>query len=413
MLACFLVILSWVVSVYLIYKHLRFYTQPEHQRYIVRLIIMVPLYGLYSLLSLIFHKHQTYFAIARDCYEAYALFMFFQLLISYGGGKEAIVEHFLSLPPQKLTFPLCAYVQPNELFFTICKQGMLQYVLIRPVVSIWAAILQAFGVYGDGDFSVDGGYFWASIINNICVTIALYIVVLFEQVANELLHPYRPILKFLSVKIVIFLAFWQSLVIAGLAHFGLIPSVYCWSVGDVATGLQNFLMCFEMFFIALLHIVAYPYELYRVKALTTAPLRSNEQKSSVLRNMVNTFNQKDLIKETVDSVYVSKAKAKREAALMKDKRQDKLGPSDPSDSHHPAPGGGGDDDDLIDWHDSVVVDLVPDFNPRVDSGRHFQHLRDIEMDTISDEVIAHIHDDSDADRGGIMSDDELHRNLRR
>lgn len=54
--------------------------------------------------------------------------MFFKLCVSYGGGKEAIVDHFNSLPPLKLTFPFnCWTVQPNELFYTVCKQGMLQY----------------------------------------------------------------------------------------------------------------------------------------------------------------------------------------------------------------------------------------------------------------------------------------------
>jgi hypothetical protein len=141
------------------------------------------------------------------------------------------------------------------------------------------------------------------------VCIALYIVVLFEQAAKELLHPYRPILKFLSVKMVIFLAFWQSIMIAFMAHFGWIPSFNCLSQGDVATGLQNFLMCFEMFLVALLHIIAYPYELYRVRALTTAPI-DNTVKNSVLKNMVNMINQADLLKDTLESLAINRPKTK-------------------------------------------------------------------------------------------------------
>jgi Organic solute transporter Ostalpha len=49
------------------------------------------------------------------------------------------------------------------------------------------------------------------------------------------------------------------MVIAFMAGNGWIPSVYCLSSGDVATGLQNFLMCFEMCVVALIHIIAYPY----------------------------------------------------------------------------------------------------------------------------------------------------------
>lgn len=145
------------------------------------------------------------------------------------------------------------------IYFFLCFD-CLRYVLVRPVVSIWAAILQIFDLYGDGDLSnAHLGYVYALVINNVCVTIALYVIVLFEQAASELLHPYRPLLKFLSVKIVIFLAFWQSVVIAGMVSLGWIPSVNCWSVPDVSIGLQNFLICFEMFFISLMHISAYPY----------------------------------------------------------------------------------------------------------------------------------------------------------
>ena len=51
--------------------------------------------------------------------------------------------------------------------------------------------------------------------------------------------------------------------IAVFVKFGWIPSVVCLSSGDVATGLQNFLMCFEMFLVALLHIIAYPYLFFK------------------------------------------------------------------------------------------------------------------------------------------------------
>jgi len=304
---------------------------------------MVPLYSVYSLLSLILHEHQIYFAIARDCYEAYALYMFFKLCVNYAGGKVALVNHFNTQPKMRLTIPLCcSIVQPNELFFVVCRQGMLQYVLIRPIVSIWAAVMQMFHLYGDGEFIGDQGYLYALIINNICVTIALYVIVLFEQAASELLHPYRPLLKFVSIKIVIFLAFWQSVIIAGMVHFQWIPSVYCWSVGDVAIGLQNFLICFEMFFISLMHISAYPYELYRVRALTNAPLQSRMDGKSVLKNMVNMFNQADLIDDTLETL-----------AIKKKRNELAYGKANPLASP-----------EVANDNSSIIVDPVPDFNPR-------------------------------------------------
>jgi len=182
----------------------------------------------------------------------------------------------------------------------------------------------------------------------VCVTIALYVIVLFEQAASELLHPYRPLLKFLSIKIVIFLAFWQSVVIAGMVSLELIPALDCWTVGDVAIGLQNFLICFEMFFISLMHISAYPYELYRVRALTNAPIQmSRMDGTSVLKNMVNMFNQADLIEDTFESLAIKKRKKEMDNSLYKAEQEPRSPPTLPLTT--PA---------------AIIVDPVPDFNPR-------------------------------------------------
>lgn len=51
---------------YLIVQHLRFYTRPTHQRYIVRILLMVPIYAIYSTLAIAFFQYQVYFALLRD-----------------------------------------------------------------------------------------------------------------------------------------------------------------------------------------------------------------------------------------------------------------------------------------------------------------------------------------------------------
>lgn len=65
-LASLFVLLATILSAHLIYKHLKYYTQPDHQRYIVRIVFMIPIYAIYSLLSLLLHNYQVYFALLRD-----------------------------------------------------------------------------------------------------------------------------------------------------------------------------------------------------------------------------------------------------------------------------------------------------------------------------------------------------------
>ena len=55
-----------------IYQHLRYYTCPSEQRWIVRILFMVPIYSFDSWLSLMFFNNDSYyvyFNTVRDCYE--------------------------------------------------------------------------------------------------------------------------------------------------------------------------------------------------------------------------------------------------------------------------------------------------------------------------------------------------------
>lgn len=59
-----------------IYQHLRWYTNPQEQRWIVRILFIVPIYATYSWISLLFFNSESvyiYFFTVRDCYEGEAL----------------------------------------------------------------------------------------------------------------------------------------------------------------------------------------------------------------------------------------------------------------------------------------------------------------------------------------------------
>ena len=86
-----------ILSFFLMYKHWRNYTHPDlqvttffdqqiltvTQRYIVRIILMVPIYAIDSFLSLLFKDEAILFNTLRDCYEAYVLYIFFRYLVVF------------------------------------------------------------------------------------------------------------------------------------------------------------------------------------------------------------------------------------------------------------------------------------------------------------------------------------------
>ena len=67
-------------------------------------------------------------------------------------------------------------------------------------------------------FVLDGGYAYVAFIQNASITYAFYYLVLFYLALHDYLSPYNPTLKFICIKSVLFLSFWQGVVVAGFAQ---------------------------------------------------------------------------------------------------------------------------------------------------------------------------------------------------
>ena len=85
----------------------------------------------------------------------------------------------------------------------LLKYWTWQFVIIRPVCTILMIALQIFGMYPS----------WLSwtftIILNISVSLALYSLVLFYHVFAKELQPHKPLAKFMCIKGIVFVCFWQ------------------------------------------------------------------------------------------------------------------------------------------------------------------------------------------------------------
>ena len=75
------------------------------------------------------------------------------------------------------------------------------------VVTIW---LKAKGAYEDGNWDSSQGYLYITLIYNVSISLALYALYMFYYATRDLLRPFDPVLKFGTVKAVIFLSFWQG-----------------------------------------------------------------------------------------------------------------------------------------------------------------------------------------------------------
>ncbi|XP_010910373.1 uncharacterized protein [Elaeis guineensis] len=242
-----------------IYRHLLNYTEPIYQRYMVRIIFMVPVYALMSFLSLIFNKRYIYFDSIREVYEAWVIYNFLSLCLAWVGGPGAVV---LSLSGQVLKPSWCLMtccfpaVPLDGRFIRRCKQGALQFVILKPILVLITFVFYAKGKYEDGNFSADQAYLYITIIYTISYSVALYALALFYVACRDLLRPFNPVPKFIMIKSVVFLTYWQGVLVFLAAKSGFIKNA------EKAADFQNFILCIEMLIAAVGHLYAFPYKEY-------------------------------------------------------------------------------------------------------------------------------------------------------
>jgi hypothetical protein len=83
------------------------------------------------------------------------------------------------------------------------------------------------------------------------------------QLRNDLAE-YRPFLKVLAIKLVIFLSFWQSFMISILTSSTLkiVEPTAKIAYPDLKVGIPSLLLCIEMAIFSILHLFAFPYKPY-------------------------------------------------------------------------------------------------------------------------------------------------------
>ncbi|KAI8996534.1 organic solute transporter Ostalpha-domain-containing protein [Trametes punicea] len=282
------------VSFWLIDKHLRWYTNKYEQRYIVRILFMVPLYAVISSASYFWWNHSTPLLLIRDCYESTVLTAFFYLLLLYispdpSVQKEIFRKNGLSQehdrrrrkrgePAQRWVFPLgfVRYKPEDGLYFLqLMKWGILQYCVIRPTTTLAAIILDYVGLYCEDSWSPGWGHIYITLIVSVSVSIAMYCLIQLYMTVKVELAPQKPLLKLFAIKAVVFLTFWQATFLSLLTLLGIVKDTPYMTADNINIGIGAILETFEMACFALLHIKAFSYKpYYQLDAGPTSRWRS-------------------------------------------------------------------------------------------------------------------------------------------
>lgn len=366
-------LLACLISSWHMLAHLRHINKPSVQRRILAILLMVPIYGITSWLSLVFSSLEPGLGMFRDCYEAYAVYTFVALLVeilSDGRGFHAAVNvltkhQLLYLEQERRNQPntsdvrvairenipissashsgmvemqmqyganinqkvfgmstyspitsitsvenynegveqgvvdveeargsttysgdstqdnlqrgslqalrppcwcVCFFDENNPMSVAAavldqCQVMALQFVLLKPLLAIIPFILESSGVPYDSHHAIRDDHtidlsapkIYVNLILNLSVAVAFLGLVSFYHATEVELAWCDPWPKFLCIKGVVFMTFWQGIAISGLSRAGFVDS-------EAAAELQNILICIEMLLASVMHYLFFPYQ---------------------------------------------------------------------------------------------------------------------------------------------------------
>ncbi|KAL2158961.1 hypothetical protein VTH06DRAFT_2991 [Thermothelomyces fergusii] len=285
-----------IVSIWLQTKN---YRKPLLQRYVVRILLMIPIYSVASWTSMVSRTAADVLNPIRDIYEAFTIYTFFQLLINYLGGERALIIMTHGREPVDHLWPL-NYVLPrvdisDPHTFLAIKRGILQYAWLKPILALATIIMRATGTYQEGYIGLKSGYFWSGIIYNISVTVSLYSLGLFWVCMHNDLKPFRPVPKFLGIKLIIFASYWQGFLLSILVWLGAIPDqVEGYTPDNLAAAIQDFLICIEMPGFAIAHWYAFSWHDFADNRIASARM-------PVFYAARDAFGVRDLIQDSKET----------------------------------------------------------------------------------------------------------------
>ncbi|GAA6058754.1 hypothetical protein JCM10212_001870 [Sporobolomyces blumeae] len=369
---------SLAITLVSIWKHCRNYYVPSQQRQIIRILWMPAVYGVVSFFSYRFFRSYTYYSVAVTAYESLVLAAFLMLLLNYiGESSDEQKEILKEKEKRKIPFPFCCVrFRPSKPYFLhALKWSVLQYSLIRPAISIIEIICQAYDVLCPTQYSVYFAEVYLDAADFVSITVALYGLIVFYALVKEQLAGKRPLAKFLCIKLVVMVLFYQTFVFGVLQSHGVIKATEFWTATNVADGLSALCTCCEMVLFSLGFMWAFNWREY------TALRPADAKHTSVAWALVDSFNYWDFIKEGWKGIaflfrFILNRPGTRAGKKTRSRHPSLIGKGGASGR---GGGGGGAFVDL-DGGDEVKRDRDEDDEPGLDFEAAFKAVRDDRFD---------------------------------
>ncbi|KAK7718584.1 hypothetical protein SLS64_002541 [Diaporthe eres] len=271
---------------------------------------MVPVYSIACTLSVEFYKQNVYLASIYEFYESLVIAAFFLLLCQFLHPDRITLQRAFSLvEPKPWIHPIRFLIvhigrrkDRSTIWFCV-----FQLCLVKFLGALVKCITEAADVYCEESSSASHARLWVMIIEILSLVTAMMCLLQFYQQTKKELGAHQPLLKFLAIKLVVFLFYVQSFIFSLLMKDdGPIKPTATISYPSWAVRIPNTILCFEMAAVSILHIFAYPHEPYRFRLEATDgsnrdDFRARDHDQHPLRQIAVTRNHDSSTQEHDDA----------------------------------------------------------------------------------------------------------------
>lgn len=151
--------------------HLTHYSVPKLQRYAIRVVMIIPVYCVNSFFAVFFQDYAFYFDVLKEVYEGFVVYNFLSLCLASVGYESDLVNWWTGHNSQleaSWFWSTCCFgnIPLNAKFLRRCKQGVLQFVVVKCCAAVFIFCSHLGGIYESGNFDAKNAYVYVFILYN-------------------------------------------------------------------------------------------------------------------------------------------------------------------------------------------------------------------------------------------------------
>jgi hypothetical protein len=282
-----------------IFMHLSHYSAPKQQRQVIRIVFTPVVFCLFSVATVARESTAIYMSPIQDLYETFAMTSIFLLFVEWVAPNPLTRdEYFTNLENYKAkggrfskdksydTIPggSFAWFKSKWIFIFLSF-------IVDIIITIVQEASQAAGTYCNTSMKPYFAHVWVLIIGHAAIIVAVIAILKFYMRLKTIpeFSQHRPLLKLLSLKLIVFTNFVQTFVFSILQGQGVLTGNNKITANDLQYGIPALLVAVEQLIFAALMLYSY----------RAAEYKSESKQMGFFAAAFNAMNPLDIIQSIV------------------------------------------------------------------------------------------------------------------